>query len=158
MADPDRFTLSFETLKAWCQRQNYEFSENVELGQLAVHYQLLGQRAPLMILPQPARGMVMFLMRQPYIVPPERRPAMLEAVNQLNASVFMGAWALNRDSGELLFRATVPALDNAYSDAGVLHVARVVVGTSERAAPALRAVALEGADPIQAIATVTAGT
>jgi hypothetical protein len=151
----DRFTLSFDSLKAWCQRQNYEFSENAELGQLAIHYQLLGQRTPVMVLPEPARGMVMFVMRQPFVVATERQAAMLEAVNHLNASTYMGAWSLNRERGEVFFRVTVPALDIAYTDAGVLHVARVAVGTSERAAPALRAIALENADPIPTIVAIT---
>ncbi len=148
------FVLSFETLKAWCQRQKYELSENAELGQIAVHYVLLGQRAPLLILPEPARGMVMFVMKQPYAVPADRQAAVAEAAQILNATSYMGAWALNRDAGELYFRVTVPALDIQYSDAGVLHVARVVVGTSEKAAPALRSVALDGADPTKAIQSV----
>src|SRR5262249_11338292 len=128
--------------------------ENTQLGQLAVHYQLLGQPAPLMILPQPQRGMVMFVMKQPYAVPPERRAAVDEACGRLNATLVMGAWMQNRDSGELFFRATAAALDTAYSDPGLLHIARVVVGTSERAAPAMHAVAIEGAEPAKALAAV----
>ena len=134
----DRFVLSFETLKAWCQRQQYEFSENAELGQLAIHYQLLGEPVPLMVLPQLARGLVLFVMRQPFVVPAERRIAVLEGAGLLNASSFMGASAINRDTGELFFRVSIAALDIGYTDAGMLHVARIVVGTSEKAAPALR--------------------
>ncbi len=151
-ADP--FVLSFESLKAWCQRQSYQFSEKADVGQLAVHYQLLGQPAPLLILPQRGRDMVMFVMRQPYTVPADRRTAIAEACGLLNASMFMGAWAMNRDTGELYLRATLPVVDVQYTDAGVLHVARVVVGTSEKAAPALRSIALEGADPAKALAAL----
>lgn len=150
----ERFELTFDNLKAWCQRQGYQFSDNAEAGQLAVHYQLLGEPAPLMILPQPQRGMVMLVMKQPYVVPPERRAAVVEGAGLLNSTLLMGAWFLNRDTGELFFRATCTALDTAYSDQAFLHVARVVVGTSERAAPAFRAVALEGAEPAKAIAAV----
>jgi len=152
--EPDRFVLSFETLKAWCQRQSYQFSENVELGQLAIHYQLLGHPAPLVVLPQVQRGMVMLVMKQPFSVPVDRRDAISDAANRLNATLLMGAWALNRDTGELFFRATVPALDVGYTDQGLLHVARIVVGTSERAATAMRAVALEAADPEKAISAI----
>lgn len=152
--DAPRFVLSYDNLVAWCQRQGYQFSENIELGQVAVHYTLLGQPAPLMILPQLSRGMVMLVMRQPYVVPVDRRPAVADATARLNATSFMGAWAINRDAGELFFRATVVALDVGYSDAGLLHVGRVVVGTSEQAAPALRSIALDGADPAKALASI----
>ncbi len=153
-SDVERFVLSFDMLKAWCVRQKYTFSENEKAGQLAVHYQLLGQPAPLMILPEPSRGMVVFAMKQPFTVPAERRAAIVDAASILDATSFMGAWVLNRDSGELIFRVTVPALDIGYTDTGVLHVARVVVGTAERAAPALRAIALEGADPANVVSAL----
>ena len=140
------FALTFETLKAWCERQSYAYGENPQLGQVAVKYELLGAPAPLMFLPQLDRGMVMLAMKQPFTVPAARRAAMLEATAILNARVLMGAWVL-REDGEVFFRVTVPALDVHFGDQGMLHVARIVVGTSERAAPLLRAVALDGADP-----------
>jgi len=68
-SDTGYFVLSFENLKAWCGRQHYEIGENAELGQLAIHYTLLGQRAPLLIMPHDSRGMIMFAMKQPYAVP-----------------------------------------------------------------------------------------
>jgi len=150
------FVLSFESLREWCQRQGYEFAENVELGQLAIHHQLLGEPAPLMILPQPPRGMVMFVMRQPFVVPEDRRAAMVEAAGLLNSMTVMGAWVQNPENREVYFRVTVPALDIQYTDAGVLHVARIVVSTSERAAAALQSVALHGAEPAAAIAALPA--
>jgi hypothetical protein len=154
--DVARFVLSFDTLKAWCVRQQYEFSENAAQGQLAIHYKLLGQASPLLILPQPERGMVMFAMRQPMTVPPERRAAVVDAAMLLNATSYMGAWVLNTDTGELVLRASIVTLDVGYTDEGLLHVARIVVGTSERAAPVFRAIALEGADPTAAIAAIAA--
>jgi hypothetical protein len=66
----------------------------------------------------------------------------------------MGAWALNREFGELYFRVTLPVVDIQYTDAGVLYAAQVVLGTSEKAAPALRAIALDGAEPIKTISAV----
>lgn len=147
----DLFVLSFETLKAWCERQGYQFSENPQLKQLAIHYQLLGQPSPVMILPQPERGMVMFVMKQPFAVPAERRQAVIMSCARLNATTYMGAWVVNSETGELFFRCSVPALDTQYSDQSMLHVARIVVGTSEKVAPALKAVALDGADPLQSL-------
>ena len=145
------FQLSFETLKAWATRQKYEFSENAQQGQLAIHYQLLGQPAPLLVLPQLDRGLLMFVMRQPYQVPEDRRVEMARACALINAQVFMGAWVINSNTGELFFRVSIPALDTQYSDQGVLHVARIAVGTSEKLAPALKAVALDGADPVKSL-------
>lgn len=150
----ERFLLSFENVKAWCQRNKYEFSENAELGQLAIHYLLLAERAPLMIIPHTNRGMVMFVMKQPFTVPAERRAAITDAAGILNAIQLMGAWALNRDTGELFFRVTLPALDTGYTDQVLLHVSRIVVGTSEMAAAALRSIALEGAEPVKTIAAI----
>jgi len=80
------FVLSFETLKAWCERQGYQFSENPQLKQLAIHYQLLGQPAPLMVLPQLDRGMVMWVMKQPFTVPEDRRIEVARATALLNAA------------------------------------------------------------------------
>ena len=148
------FALGFESLKAWCQRQSYEFRANAELGQLAIAYRILGEDVPLMILPQLARGMVMFAMKLPFKAAVERRAAAAESATLLNASSFMGTWVVNGQTGEIFFRVTVPALDIEYSDAGLLHVARVVVGTTEKAAPGWKAVVLEGAAPETAVPKV----
>lgn len=154
MADSAGFTLTFENLKSWCVRQQFEHRTNDQAGQLAIAYQLLGQQAPLLVLPQPSRAMVMLVMRQPFAVAPERRGAVLDACARLNVTLFMGAWVLNQETGELFFRVTIPALDVAYSDQALVHCARVVIGTSEKAAPALKSIALDGADPAKAIAAI----
>ena len=148
----DRFELSGSTLEAWCKRQGYTYTGAD--GQLAVQYALLGQPAPLLFLPHFDRGMVMMAMRQPFTVPAARAAAVTQAVNSMNATSFMGAWVLNTDTGELFFRATVVALDTGYSDASLLHAARVVVGTSELAAAGMRAIALDGADPVTTVAAI----
>lgn len=145
------FQLSFDTLKAWCVRQKYEFSENAQLKQLAIHYQLLGQPSPLLVIPQFERGMLMFVMKQPYAVPADRREAVIKSAAMLNATTFMGAWVVNTETGEVFFRVTVPAMDTQYSDEGLLQVARIAVGTAEKVAPALRKVALEAGDPLQSL-------
>jgi hypothetical protein len=156
MADSTHFTLSFENLKAWCQRNQYEFSEDAKRKHLAVHQSLLGQAAPIMMLPQLYRNMLVMVMRQPFDVSPERHAAIIDAAALLNSTSFIGAWALNREFGELYFRVTLPVVDIQYTDAGVLYAAQIVLGNSERAAPALRAIALEGADPIATISKVIA--
>lgn len=153
--DVSRFDLTYSNMKAWCERQKYAFRTNDALEQIAVDYALLGQPAPLMILPQLGRGMVVLVMRQPFVVPPERRSAVIEACNQLNVTSFMGAWSLNSETGEVFFRATLVAVGNAYSDEGFLHAARVVVGTSEKAAPAMKSIALDGAEPNATIRALT---
>ena len=149
-----RFTLSFENLKAWCLRNKYSFSEDTKRGHLALQQQLLGQATPIMMLPQLDRNMLVIVMRQPYDVPPDRHAAIIEAAALLNSTSFMGAWALNREFGELYFRVTLPVSDIQYTDAGMLYTAQVVLGTSEKVAPALRAIALDGADPIKTISKV----
>jgi hypothetical protein len=154
MADSTRFTLSFENLKTLCQRNKIAFSEDSKRGHLALHQTLLGQAAPIMLLPQLNPNMLVIVMRQPYDVPPDRQAAIAEAAALLNAASPMGTWALNREFGELYFRVTLPVVDIQYTDAGVLFVARLVFSTSERAAPALRAIALDGADPDKTISSV----
>ena len=145
------FTLDYETLRAWCVRQQYEHRANAEAGQLAISYKILEADAPLMVLPQPSRGMVLFAMEMPFRATPERHAALFEAIALLNANAYMGAWVLNSETGELFFRVTVPSLDTQYTDGGLVHVARVVVGTCERVAAGLRAVALDGAAPQTAV-------
>jgi hypothetical protein len=151
----NRFELDGASLEAWCNRQGYTYKA-VD-GQLIVEYAVLGLPAPLIVLPQIDRGMVMLVMRQPYAVPAARFVAVTQAANTLNASSFMGAWVLNDEKAELYFRVTVVALDTQYTDESLLHAARVVVGTSEVAAPVLRAIALDGAEPGATIAAFQQG-
>lgn len=146
----NHFELDGASLEAWCDRQGYMY--RAVNGQVIVEYAVLGLPAPLIFLPQLDRGMVMLVMRQPYAVPAARFVAVTQAANTLNASSFMGAWVLNDEKAELYFRVTVAALDTRYTDESLLHVARVVVGSSEVAAPVLRAIALDGAEPGAAIA------
>lgn len=148
------FALSFDAVRAWCERQKYTFRANAESQQLAIDYAILGQPAPLMVMPHFQRGMLMFLMRLPFPVPADKQAVALDAAARLNATILMGAWIVNRETGELLFRVTIPALDTQYSDDSLLHVARVCVGSAEKAAPILRSIILDGADPATAIAAL----
>jgi hypothetical protein len=154
MAESTRFTLSFENLKAWCLRNQYSFSEDAKRGHLALPHQLLGQPTPIMLLPQRNGNSLAIVMRQPYEVPQARYAAIIEAITLLHANAVMGTWVLNREFGELYFRVTLPVSDIQYTDAGVLYTAQVVLRTSEEAGQALRAIALDGAEPIKTMSAV----
>lgn len=125
------FVLNFDNLKSFCERQNFQFMMNEELGQIAVLYRILDQDAPLIFIPRLERGMVTLAMALPFRVPLERYPHIGESLARLNASSYMGAWVLNFDKGEVYFRVTLPALDNQYTDQGLFFAARVVVSTAE---------------------------
>jgi hypothetical protein len=125
------FVLSFDNLKSFCDRQRFTFKINEELGQLAVLYRILGQDAPIIIIPRPERGMLTLAVVLPFAVPLARYPFVVEALARLNAAAYMGTWVLNFDKGEIYFRVTLPALDNLYTDEGLFLAARVVVSTSE---------------------------
>ncbi len=148
------FALSFDALRGWCERQKYTFRANAEQQQLAIDYTILGQPAPLLVIPHFPRGMLMFLMRMPFTVPVDKVEAALDAAARINSTILMGAWVVNRETGEVLFRVTIPALDTQYSDDSLLHSARVCVGSAERAAPVLRSIILDGADAAPAIAAL----
>lgn len=139
-----KLTLTYENIQAWCDRQGFKYLTNPQAGQLAVLYRILEHDAPLQILPYPDRGMVTFAMSLPFAVPAERYPFVKEALTQLNSRSYMGAWVLNPDKGEIYFRVTLPALDNEYSDQGLFFACRVVVSSSEGAAPALFRIAQQG--------------
>jgi hypothetical protein len=148
------FTLKFENLKDWCERNEYEFAAQGDLEQIAINYQLMDQSAPLMFIPMKDRDLYVLAMRQPYTVPADRFTAILTATNRLNALSFVGAWSLNVDSGELFFRLGLTVADIVYTDKGLLSYARAVVGNSEQATPTLHAIAIEGADPEAALAAL----
>jgi hypothetical protein len=131
------FTLTFDNLKSFCERQQFQYLSNTELGQLAVLYKILGKDAPLIIIPRLERGMMTLTITLPFSVPLERYPLIGEALARLNASSYMGAWVLNFDKGEVYFRVTVPALDNEYTDQGLFFAARVVVSSAEAMAQRL---------------------
>jgi hypothetical protein len=131
------FVLNFENLKSFCERQKFQFLVNVELGQLAVLYKILGKDAPLILIPRLERGMLTLALALPFRVPLERYPLIGEALARLNASSYMGAWVLNFEKGEIYFRVTLPALDNEYTDQGLFFAARVVVSSAEAMAQRL---------------------
>ena len=138
------FALTLENLKDLCQRHGLTFKLNEELGQIAVLHQILGEDAPLYIIPYRGRGMVSFILPLPLRVPPARLPFIGEATTRLNSASYLGTWVLNIETGELYLRATLPAMGAEYSDEGVLFVIRVVVSSVEAAAAGLSQIVLAG--------------
>src|SRR5262245_26481247 len=123
------FTLSYENLRAFCERRKLAFKVNDELRQLAVRFRLLDREAPILVVPLLERGMVRFGMKLPLEAPEPVHARVAEALGWLNSTSYMGCWALNRGRGEVHFRVTVPALDIEYSDEGLELVLRVVAST-----------------------------
>lgn len=146
--------LTYEALVSWCERYEYAFQVNDELQQIAIRYELRERSTPLMIIPQWENGMMIFAMRQPYFVPVDRITPVLIAANRLNSMSHMGAWSLNNESRELIFRVGLAVQDIRYTDNGLLAVARAVVGNSEAATTTLHAIAIEGADVETALAAL----
>lgn len=135
-----RYPLSFENLQAFCDRQSLRYKANVERGQLAVLYRLLGRDAPLYIITRPERSMVTLALPLPLRVPEDRVPYVGEAVTRLNSAAYMGTWVLNVETREVYFRVTLPSLDVEYGDGSLLFAARLVVSTVEGASKGLEQV------------------
>ncbi len=152
MSEPERFELTFANLKAWCVRNDYDHQANEELEQIALIYRLMDKLTPLMLIPQP--GIVVFAMRQPYQIPPDRVAAVLQATNRLNALSFLGAWSVNEESRELFFRVAAIVDSIHYTDSSVLALAQAAVGNSEKAMSTLHAIAIENADVETALAAL----
>ncbi len=140
------FALTFDAVRAWCERKNVTVRFNEQLQQLAIprpddpnHF--------LRILFRRDRGMVTFAMPFRFQVPPERSAAVDEALAFLNSGSFMGCYAQNHEAREPYFRVTVPSQAVGYSDASVEWLIRLVISSHDNAEAKLKAVALGGGDP-----------
>lgn len=138
------YTLQFESLIGFCQRQTVRYKANYELMQLAVMNQVLDQDAPLYIIPRPERRMVMLALPLPFKVPAERFPHVGECVTRLNSASYMGTWVLNVATGEVYFRVSLPTLEVKYTDESLLFVFRLCVSTVNEAARGVQRVAFDG--------------
>lgn len=135
------FALSVDSLQSLCQRRGLVCKVNEDRRQIALLHHVLGEDAPLYVTPHAGRSMVSFVLPLPFRVPAARLAVVGEAVVRLNAAAAMGAWVLDLASGELAFRATLPAFGAEYSDDGVLFVTRVVMSAVEAAAADLQTIA-----------------
>lgn len=132
------FVLNMETLAQWCVRQKLSYLVQ-EPARMIVIPRGPGE-APLRAIHRPERGMLTWLIGLPLLVPEAQRAEVARAVTLLNSSSFMGAWVLNQGNGELYFRVTLPTREVTWTDEGLMFAVRVVLGTVDAAAPALRAV------------------
>jgi hypothetical protein len=140
------FALTFEAVRAWCERKNILVRFNEQLQQLAIprpddpnhHLRVLFRRE---------RGMVTLAMPFRFPVPEGRAAAVDEALSYLNSASFMGCYAQNHAGKEIYFRVTVPSQGVGYTDASVEWLMRLVIGSHDHAEARLRAVAEAGAEP-----------
>ncbi|MGM0578621.1 MAG: YbjN domain-containing protein [Myxococcota bacterium] len=143
MADeaPDAFPLTLESVEAWCERMGLVCGRTEDGGQVVIPRP--GEGAiPIRIIDRPDRQMTTFGMVMPWEVPEDRMDAVSRAVADANASMFMGAWVLNTDSGQLYYRVTVPAGPVLYTDEGLKHVVELLVGTALHSHDELRGIAV----------------
>jgi hypothetical protein len=134
------FALDIAALEAWCGRVGLACARSDDGSQLIIPRPGEGA-APLRALAYPDRGLLSFAIRLAGEVAPARRAAVLDRVARANAVVFMGAWVLNSDLGQLYFRLTVPTRGVAYTDASVKTLVEITIGTAMASAAALADVA-----------------
>ncbi len=136
----DAFVLDVAAVEAWCARAGLACGRSEDGGQLVIPRP--GEGAiPLRVLAYPERGLLSFAMALGGEVSPERRAAVLDGIARANAVVFMGAWVLNSDLGQLYYRLTVPTHGVAYTDVSLKTLVEVTIGTTMASAAALADVA-----------------
>lgn len=141
------FALSTESVAASCTRQGLAYTHSPDGTQLAIGLQVLGVSAPIICLPWGERGMYMFALALPFVVPPARAEAVALATAILNSQTLMGAWALNTDKGEAYFRITMPSRGLEVTDEALRFLFQVIASTAEQFAPAFYRIATQGAAP-----------
>ncbi|MEZ4315933.1 MAG: YbjN domain-containing protein [Myxococcota bacterium] len=139
------YTLDYDTLCGFCERQGLTFFTNEELQQLAIPSPERPGWA-VRIVPRPDRGMVTLAYPLPGRIPGDRLDDLVVAANLLNARTFLGAWVVNHEAAEMYFRQTVLTQGVAYTDASVRELVQLVVGTAEMMIERLDAV-LKGEAP-----------
>ncbi|MCB9675871.1 MAG: hypothetical protein H6737_12185 [Alphaproteobacteria bacterium] len=139
------FTLDYESLKAFCDRQGLAYFTNDALDQIAIPRPDRRGWA-LRLVPRPEKGMLTIAYPLPGHIPQERMAALAASANLMNARTFMGAWVVNWETSEMYFRETVPTQGVEYTDDSVRELLQIVIGTVELMVPRLDAV-LKGAEP-----------
>lgn len=137
------FALEYASVQAWCARMG--LAVNTDDANRQVLIPRGPDQEPVRIVSLADRNMMMFLMVVPITVPPGRYTEVSRAIALANAQSFMGCWVLTTSRGELYFRITLPTDGHATTDDGLTWVIRVLAGTFDTLAPALRRVALEDA-------------
>lgn len=134
------YALDLEAVRSFCDRSGIAHHVDESLGQIAIP-RASDPAWALRIVPRPERGMLTVAYPLPGRMPPERLPAIVEAVGLLNSRTFMGAWVLNGDSGELYFRQTVLTEGAWFDDRALGQLLRLVALTVEQAVGRLDRVA-----------------
>ncbi len=90
----------------------------------------------------------------PVTVPPNRLPAMIEALARANFGLPIGNFEIDLTDGELRYKTSID-VDNSDLDAGLVRtLVYANISVTRRYLPALYAVANDGVEPAEAIKTV----
>ena len=119
------FELGIEAIKAWCDRNDFKYLENAELGQLAIPTPI-GDNFAIRVIERSEREMVTFALPLPVRIAPNLRPEIARAVGLANSATFMGAWVLNHGIGEIYFRVTLPTKGMAMTDNAFKRLLQIV--------------------------------
>ena len=137
--------LDYDGIQAFCERNGLPYLKNPDLKQVAIP-RPMREGFAVRVVPRPERGMCTFAYPLPTQLPLGRLDALEAAANRMNGRTFLGAWVVNRDTREIYFRQTVFSKGAAHTDASVLEILKLVIGTVEIMLPRLTEV-LEGKDP-----------
>ena len=138
------FKLSLKTLKTFCDRNEIQYLENEQLGQIGIPTPL-GQGIMIRVIPQEERNMVTLALPIPLQVPPNLIQEVARATSLANSGLFMGAWVLNHAKGELYFRISLPVQGVSFNDEALLFSLNVIVGTVRGVGDAFLNIIREGA-------------
>lgn len=138
------FELGLEAIKAWCQRNEFNFLTNDELGQLGIPTPL-GQNFIIRVIPRAEREMLTLALPLPVVVAPALRSEIVRAVGLANSATFMGAWVLNHGKGEIYFRITLPTKGVAFDDEAFKRLLQIVVVSVQGLLPAWKQILEQGA-------------
>lgn len=138
------FELSLEAIKAWCGRNDFNFLENAELGQLAIPTPI-GNNYAIRVIPRVEREMISFALPLPVRIAPNLRPEIARAVGLANSGTFMGAWVLNHGIGEIYFRVTLPTKGVEMNDAAFKRLLQIIAMSVNGLLPKWKAIIEGGA-------------
>ena len=133
-------------------RWNYRPVEGRSVLELELH----GKHAlfPCVAIVDEESERLIFLSHYPVKVPEARRGAVLELLNRANASLAVGNFELDLDTGNLRYRTSVDVEGLGLPDALVRNVVLCNVSTADRFFPAVAMTLYAGAAPLDALAVL----
>lgn len=138
------FELGLEAIKAWCDRNDFTYLSNDELGQIAIPTPI-GNNYAIRVIPRDEREMITFALPLPVRIAPNLRAEMVRAVGLANSATFMGAWVMNHSQGEIYFRLTLPTKGMAMTDDAFKRLLQIVAMTVNGLLPRWRDILENGA-------------